>query len=116
MRDQGKASRKTTGEGLGGRANRFANPTRSVVVDYFENGFQYHFELAMFCPFHLRLGLQTFKQAEIRYGKVPPGRRNVVISVPHCRTSLDALAKAFSIRYGSAPKGIFGDSNQFSDS
>ena len=33
-----------------------------------------------------------------------------------CRTSLDALAKAFSIRYGSAPKGIFGDSNQFSDS
>ena len=55
----------------------------TVGVDYLENGFQYHFELAMFCSFYLCLGLQTFKQAEIRYGKVPSGRRNVVISVPH---------------------------------
>ena len=66
-------------------ANRSAAVT--FVVDYIENGFQYHFELAMFCPFYLCPRLQTFKQAEIRYGKVPPGRRDVVISVPH-RTSL----------------------------
>ena len=61
-------------------ANRSSAVT--VVVDYGENGFQYHFELAMFCPFYLCPRLQTFKQAEIRYGKVPPGRRDVVISVP----------------------------------
>ena len=34
----------------------------------------------------------------------------------HCRTAPRSMAGAFSIRYGSAPKGIFGDSNQFSDS
>ena len=70
-------------------------------VDNFENRFQYHFELAMFCPFYLCLGLQTFKQAEIRYGKVPPGRRNVVISVPHLAPWLKLLF--YSVR---PPKGF----------
>ena len=66
-------------------ANRFDGRTDgvAVVVGHVENGFQYHFESAMFCPFYLCPGLQTFKQAEIRYGKVPPGKGNVVISVPH---------------------------------
>ena len=75
-RQAGKTSQKTTAGGreLGTRGGQ----SLAVVIDYVENGFQYQFESAMVCPFYLCPGLQTFKQAEIRYGKVPPGRGNDV--------------------------------------